>query len=722
MLLQASEEIAKKYGGNKQKIAQAVQSGLLNATEAVLAGMFIDRVRDAAALEQVPEQTIAEQTFAPKAPSTAVSQMQLAQQGMPPQGMGGTSQAAQMQGMPPQGPQGMGGTSQAAQMQAMQQRASRPSVAGIDQLSVNSNMVANAASGGLVAFAGGGEIQGYATGTESTLGEGLPFQMSRDEFSNLVKGGMSEKDRKRLEDERYRNELRGMERAEDLGRAQPYDGEIAESPGLRSLLSEDEERGMYDQIMPIGFNRKMAAEDKLFEQEMAAADRTKANIELGRAQPYNFPGEDTPGTPVGEGARVAGGEKEVLPDTNAGPILIPITGEATPKDNTDLFTPTDTGSEYEKAIQLLGASDDRYENYLAGASERADSNRKEDFYTALTQFGFNLAASGKPTLLQAAGEAGVKTMPTVTEAIKEQRKTKASAEKELASVGAVSRAQNIKLLEASMVSANAKDKNKLAKLIADERNTLAEVLQKSSAATQLQVASIQTQNPTKYENRVTTYLDTLLYKQRNGDERLKGQPREILKALAAEHVATQDMAAARARIGFAQSTQDREYIDSAVKTAEATLFSENSPEGDKLRKAKGEGDEQEATRITIARAKKDAERIGMGSIFDAPSTDNESSLFGMDDYSTIRSFNELPESTQNELSNTVIKQGGVRSIADPTNQGKEIAGIPVFNANGDITAHIKQSAIASNSRSVKELEDAGYKTIREDGVIMGFIK
>jgi hypothetical protein len=273
-----------------------------------------------------------------------------------------------------------------------------------------------------------------------------------------------------------------------------------------------------------------------------------------------------------EGARVAGGEKEVLPDTNAGPILIPITAEAAPKDNTDLFTSTDTESEYKKAVDLLGASDDRYKNYLAGASERADSNRKEDFYTALTQFGFNLAASGKPTLLQAAGEAGAKTMPTVTEAIKEQRKTKASAEKELASVGAVSRAQNIKLLEASMASANDKDKNKLAKLIADERNTLAKDLQKSSAATQLQVASIQTQNPTTYENRVTTYLDTLLYKQRNGDERLKNQPREILKALAAQEVAKEDMAAANARIGFARSTQDREYIANAVKTAEATLW------------------------------------------------------------------------------------------------------------------------------------------------------
>jgi len=112
----------------------------------------------------------------------------------------------------------------------------------------------------------------------------------------------------------------------------------------------------------------------------------------------------------------------------------------------------------------------------------------------------------------------------------------------------------------------------------------------------------------------------------------------------------------------------------------------------------------------------------LGSIFDAPSTDNESNLFEVNKYSKTKSFNELPENTQNELSNIVIEQGGVRSIADPTNQGKEIAGIPVFNVNGDITAHIKQSAIASNSRSVKELEDAGYKTIRKNGVIMGFIK
>ena len=164
--MQAPEDVAKEYGGNKQSIAKAAQMGLLDPTTAVMAGMFIDRMRDAQAQEQVPQQTIAEQTFAPPQPQMP--------QGMPPQGPQGP-QGMPPQGMPPQGmpqpqmtaqmPRGMGGTPQAAQMQAMQQQmAPRPSVAGMNQIPVNPNMVANAASGGLVAFAGGGEIQGYKKG------------------------------------------------------------------------------------------------------------------------------------------------------------------------------------------------------------------------------------------------------------------------------------------------------------------------------------------------------------------------------------------------------------------------------------------------------------------------------------------------------------------------------------------------------------------------------
>ena len=193
MLLQASEEIAKKYGGNKQKIAQAVQSGLLNATEAVLAGMFIDRIRAAAETEKVETDTIAQQVLSPTPEAVPGMLARSAMpQGMPPQGMPQPQMTAQM-------PRGMGGTPQAAQMQAMQQQmAPRPSVAGMNQIPVNPNMVANAASGGLVAFAGGGEIQGYAKGD--------------------VINGMSEEDIIRLENNaRLFNEANEQSLSDNLG-------------------------------------------------------------------------------------------------------------------------------------------------------------------------------------------------------------------------------------------------------------------------------------------------------------------------------------------------------------------------------------------------------------------------------------------------------------------------------------------------------------------------
>ena len=53
-------EIAAAYGGDKRKIGRAVQMGLLDPTSAVMAGMFIDRMRASAAGEQQPQTTVAE--------------------------------------------------------------------------------------------------------------------------------------------------------------------------------------------------------------------------------------------------------------------------------------------------------------------------------------------------------------------------------------------------------------------------------------------------------------------------------------------------------------------------------------------------------------------------------------------------------------------------------------------------------------------------------------
>jgi hypothetical protein len=96
--LQSPEQIAKDYGGNKQKIAMAMQMGIIDPTAGTLAGMFIDRMRSAAQTEQTPQQTVAQQTFAPPAPPAPPMGA--------PAGLGATPQAAAMPPMnatPPMG-------------------------------------------------------------------------------------------------------------------------------------------------------------------------------------------------------------------------------------------------------------------------------------------------------------------------------------------------------------------------------------------------------------------------------------------------------------------------------------------------------------------------------------------------------------------------------------------------------------------------------------------
>ena len=89
--IQSPEDIAKDYGGNKQKIAQAMQMGLVDPTAGVLAGMFIDRMRSAQMQEAAPKPTVAQQVM-----GGTPAQAPLAQAG----GLGATAPAA-----PPMAPQ-----------------------------------------------------------------------------------------------------------------------------------------------------------------------------------------------------------------------------------------------------------------------------------------------------------------------------------------------------------------------------------------------------------------------------------------------------------------------------------------------------------------------------------------------------------------------------------------------------------------------------------------
>ena len=82
--IQSPEDIAKDYGGNKQKIAQAMQMGVVDPTAGVLAGMFIDRMRSAQVQEMAPQLSVAQQVMGgvPQAPGA-----------VPPGGLGMTPPA-----------------------------------------------------------------------------------------------------------------------------------------------------------------------------------------------------------------------------------------------------------------------------------------------------------------------------------------------------------------------------------------------------------------------------------------------------------------------------------------------------------------------------------------------------------------------------------------------------------------------------------------------------
>jgi len=131
--LLSAEKVAAKYGGDKRKIGEAAQMGLVNPTVAVMAGMFIDRMRAAAIQEQQPSTTVAQDTFTPP--------VQMAQAGL-----GATPQAQAAPQMP----------TQMAAAPAMPEQTATLAEGGLTALPVDEDMFPDEyAGGGIVAFQGG---------------------------------------------------------------------------------------------------------------------------------------------------------------------------------------------------------------------------------------------------------------------------------------------------------------------------------------------------------------------------------------------------------------------------------------------------------------------------------------------------------------------------------------------------------------------------------------
>ena len=155
--IQSPEQIAKDYGGNKQKIAEAMQMGIIDPTAGTLAGMFIDRMRSAAQAEGAPQQTVAEQVFSPTAPPMGAP---MGAPEMPmgaPAGLGATPEAVAMP------PQEMGMGMAPPQEMPMEEAPMGMAEGGLTTLPVPDTMFdepdnGSYAGGGMVAFAAGASV------------------------------------------------------------------------------------------------------------------------------------------------------------------------------------------------------------------------------------------------------------------------------------------------------------------------------------------------------------------------------------------------------------------------------------------------------------------------------------------------------------------------------------------------------------------------------------
>jgi hypothetical protein len=426
--LQSPEAIAKEYGGNKMKIAQAAQIGLLDPTAAVLAGMFIDRMRGAQQQEQAPQQTVAQQVLAPQ---PAAPQMPAGA------GLGATPQASQLaaaypaDGAPPPVP----GPSMPEQEPVM------AADGGLMSLPVDDAMFAPSYnSGGIVAFAAGSD--------------------------EPIRGSIiDERERVRLRREmetRFRDNPGVMQ---NLVKMSPDDmrqalGEIQVNPVSTNAVS-----GQRLDISPVMNAKESEGEG------FGGAVRPGGGDGVAEAQSASTATPPSPDKPV-----LAGAVSDAQAASTATPPARAAVVDQGPAGNVKTVTNEQVADAaiaadpkaaeaaakkggipglqayVQQYKDLIGAVPEgeglkEYKEYLKGLPGELDKRKKEDLWGALTQFGLNLAGSQSPYFLQAAGQAGAQTMPAITGAIKERRGAEAEARKGRAELDKMTRAEEIKAIE-----------------------------------------------------------------------------------------------------------------------------------------------------------------------------------------------------------------------------------------------------------------------------------
>jgi len=431
--IQAPEDIAKEYAGNKQRIAQAAQMGVVDPTAAVLAGMFIDRMRSAQVMEAGQQPTVAQQVLGGAPPSTGMAPppqgMAPPPQEMPPQGMApppqdmGMAPPPQDMGMAPpppemdMAPQGMaaGGLAELPIPDAM---FDEPTNGGFDD---------GYAGGGMVAFADGGDVDA------ARLRRALLMQESGGDY--------------------------GVVNAEGSGAMGAYQFMPDTARALAKRIGKE-----YRPDLMTG-DKGRSKEGRAYQESLMDAQMkdilTYSGGDIGKAGAYHFAGPNK----AGHGAKTRKYEQDILRRYSGSKD----TGEMPER---DFDTAEGRSRSYEDNLQNLqrrfGPTEKQREvedQRMARAEEMAspeyyEAQRKDSMWETLANIGFNMASSKSPYLLQAVGEAAAAAMPGARVDKKERKALKDRALDIMSDINDKSRRENLQLLGVAVDMTNTGIKQK----------------------------------------------------------------------------------------------------------------------------------------------------------------------------------------------------------------------------------------------------------------------
>ena len=475
-------EIIGTYGGNKLKIAQAIQMGLLDPTKGTLAGMEIDRIRNAAIAEQKPTQTVAQQTLSPQ------PQPQ-------PQPQGPANAGKMINPGMPSGP--------APQMASAGLGARPPGMAagGLASLPVPDHMFneGSFAGGGIVSFANGGNkgtlsvpqlyeaVMGEDTSSPfasvdlqgdpssgmydaSDSGNGSPNEgpsFTEPEKPEInIQGDESQLGLNTDDPKDYyaagkallakvndpKSNLSDFQKSTLTARANDYiagartSTAVADSPSLGSMI---ENLGPFKYFMKpssIAENQNgLGALATKRTADLAALGTPRGGLPTTSNPPAasTYPAGSNPYTAnilTPMTASKEDGLAALLDSTSAPPSS---TGNA-PMGTNKTPGGLDLNASDKKAIASTGISPDiatlaaQKLDYMGAsptdtglAEEKAQlpKQTEEDKWTALANFGFSLAASKSKYFLQGVGEAGQSTVPMIQKNLETERATQRDIDK-----------------------------------------------------------------------------------------------------------------------------------------------------------------------------------------------------------------------------------------------------------------------------------------------------